>query len=302
MSAQTKKGAGRGRQLAVLVPAALVVLVVVVLLARWLRTVPAVADFIAAYPGMSELPETAPLGIPAWLGWQHFLNAFFLVFIVRSGWLVRTTQRPKGHWQPRGARRGSGARISLNLWLHLAVDILWTLNGVVFLVLLLATGHWMRIVPTSWDVFPHALSVGVQYLSLDWPAHDGWVNYNALQVLAYFVTVFVAAPLALITGLRMSPVWPQGGGLARAVPMSAARALHFPLMVYFVAFTVVHVALVLATDAIANLNHMYAARDDASWVGLAIFAASLVLMVAAWVVSKPAFVQPVAALTGKVTR
>ncbi len=288
-----------------MVPAALVALVLVVLLARWAREQPAVAGFIADYPGTSELPETTPVGLPAWLGWQHVLNAFFLVFIVRSGWLVRTTQRPKGHWQRRNTGRlrtkGKPARISLNLWLHLAVDVLWTLNGVVFLVLILATGHWARIVPTSWDVFPHALSVAIQYASLDWPVHDSWVTYNALQVLAYFVTVFVAAPLALVTGLRMSPAWPKGA-VGRVVPMSLARALHFPLMVYFVAFTVVHVTLVLATDAVANLNHMYAARDDGGWLGLVFFAVSLVLMVGAWVVAKPVFTQPVAALTGKVTR
>ena len=301
MSAQAKKS--RTRQLAVAVPVALAVLVVLVLLARWLRTVPAVAEFVDTHPGTTPLPDWAPVGIPAWVGWQHFLNAFFLVFIVRSGWLVHTTQRPKGHWQPRTSRKGKPVRISLNLWLHLAVDILWTLNGLVFLVLILVTGHWVRIVPTTWDVFPQALSVAVQYLSLDWPAHGSWVPYNSLQVLAYFVTVFVAAPLALLSGLRMSPVWPKGpGGLNKVFPISAARALHFPIMFYFVCFTAVHVALVLTTGAMANLNHMFAARNDSSWVGLAYFAGAVVLMVVAWVVAKPAYVQPVAALTGKVTR
>ncbi len=299
MAAQAKKRVGRGRQLAWMVPAVLVALVVVVLVARWLRDLPAVADFVARYPGVAELPDTAPVGIPAWAAWQHFLNAFFLVFIVRSGWLVRTTTRPRGHWQP----RGGGPRISLNLWLHLAVDLLWVLNGVVFLVLLFVSGRWTWLVPTSWDVLPHAASVALQYASLEWPAHSSWLGYNALQQLAYFATVFLAAPLALVTGLRMSPVWPQGpGGLSRVVPMGFARALHFPLMVYFVAFTVVHVALVLATDAIGNLGHMFAAREDAGWLGLVYFAVALVLMVVAWVVARPAFVQPVAALTGKVTR
>lgn len=298
----SSKGAARsrGKQLAWMVPAALAALVVVVLVARWLREVPAVAGFITDYPGTTELPETAPVGLPAWVGWQHFLNAFLLVFIVRSGWLIRTTQRPKGHWQPKKAARGKKpVRISLNLWLHLAADVLWVLNGLVFVVLIVVTGHWMRLVPMSWDVFPHALSVGIQYLSLDWPAHGSWVNYNALQVLSYFVTVFIAAPLALITGLRMSPVWPTSW---RFVPMSLARALHFPLMVYFVAFTVVHVTLVLATDAQGNLNHMFAARNDGSWLGLIYFGIALALMVAAWVLAKPVFTQPVAALTGKVTR
>lgn len=310
MGRSARAGSGRGRWVGLgrAVAVALVALVAVVLLARWLRTVPAVSDFILTYPGEPDLPATAPVGIPAWLAWQHFLNAFFLVFIVRSGLLVRTTQRPKGHWQPRRQRRrGAPTRISLNLWLHLAVDILWTLNGLLFVVLVLVTGHWVRIVPTSWEVIPHALSAGLQYLSLDWPTHSGWGSYNALQLLAYFVTTFIAAPLALLSGLRMSPGWPKGtsgaaGVLNRAVPMTAARALHFPIMIYFVGFVVVHVTLVLATGARENLNHMFAARNDDSWLGLVFFAVAVVLMVGAWVVAKPAFTQPVAALTGKVTR
>ncbi len=85
------------------------------------------------------------------------------------------------------------------------MDALWLLNGVIFYVLLFATGRWERLIPTSWDVFPNALSTLVQYLSLNWPAEHGWVAYNGLQLIAYFTTVFLAAPLALITGLGMSP-------------------------------------------------------------------------------------------------
>ena len=96
-----------------------------------------------------------------------------------------------------------GLRHSIGLarWWHLGVDALWLLNGVVFYVLLFASGRWQRLVPTSWDVFPNALSMLVQYLSLNWPADHGWVAYNGLQLIAYFITVFIAAPLALITGL-----------------------------------------------------------------------------------------------------
>ena len=76
--------------------------------------------------------------------------------------------------------------------------MLWLLNGLVFYVLLFATGQWRRVVPTSWDVLPNAASVALQYLSLDWPTENGWVAYNSLQILAYFVTIFIAAPLALV--------------------------------------------------------------------------------------------------------
>lgn len=82
----------------------------------------------------------------------------------------------------------------------------------------------MRIVPTSWDVFPHAISAGFQCVSLDWPAESGWVNYNALQQLAHFMTVFIAAPLAVPTGVRMSRWWPKSSDrLDKAFPVQWAR-------------------------------------------------------------------------------
>jgi thiosulfate reductase cytochrome b subunit len=173
----------------------------------------------------------------------------------------------------------------------------------VFIVLLFATGHWMRIVPTSWDVVPNALSAALQYASLDWPLDNGWVNYNGLQLLAYFVTVFIAAPLAIITGLRMSAVWPATANrINRIYPIEAARAIHFPVMLYFVLFIITHVALVFATGALRNLNHMYAARDEVSWLGLWIFVASLVAIVVAWIAARPLLLRPIASLMGKVSR
>src|SRR5690606_18273144 len=180
-------------------------------------------------------------------------------------------------------------------------------NGLLYVVLLFATGQWLRIVPTSWDIVPNTISAALQYVSMDWPTEDGWVNYNSLQVVAYFVTVFLAAPLAFITGLRMSPIWPQSGRLgerlSRAYPIEWARAIHFPVMLYFVLFVIVHVTLVLATGAVRNLNHMYAMTDnDTSWAGLWIFAASLVVMIVAWFAARPLFLRPVASLMGSVTR
>ena len=289
------------------VPAVLVGLVLVVLIARLLVGLPAVASFLATYPGQSELPDNAPVGFPAWLAWQHFLNAFFLLLIIRTGWQVRTSTKPSGHWTRNNKglirTKNAPAKITLELWFHLTLDALWVLNGLVFAVLLFATGQWTRIVPTSWDIFPNALSAALQYASLDWPTEDGWINYNALQLLAYFATVFIAAPLAFITGLRMSSAWPKKAqGLNKAYPIEWARAVHFPVMVYFVAFIVVHVFLVLATGALRNLNHMYGVRDDDGWFGFWVFLASVVVMVAAWFLARPIFLRPIASLMGKVSR
>ncbi|ALE05689.1 hypothetical protein AL755_09695 [Arthrobacter sp. ERGS1:01] len=290
-----------------LILAALLVMALLVLLARWLRELAPVQGFIAAYPGQSRLPSSAPVGLPAWLGWQHFLNAFFILLIIRTGWLVRTTARPKAYWtrNNKGPLRTKNPpkKISLDLWLHLSLDSLWVLNGIVFFIMLLATGQWMRIVPTSLDVFPNAASALLQYASLSWPLENGWVNYNSLQVLSYFLTVFVAAPLALVTGLRMSPAWPKNTpALNKAYPIEMARAVHVPVMVYFVVFVVIHVALVFSTGALNNLNHMYGSRNDDGWVGFGFFAASVVVMALAWFVARPMFLGPIASLTGKVSR
>lgn len=289
------------------VPVVLVGLVLLVLLAKWLVGLDTVVVFLREYPGHSNLPDGAPVGFPAWLGWQHFLNGFFLLLIIRSGWQVRTTTRPSGRW----TRNNKGflrtkrppVTITLELWFHLLLDALWIINGIVFVILLFATGQWMRIVPTSWDVFPNAVSAALQYASLNWPTENGWINYNALQLLAYFATVFIAAPLAFITGLRMSSVWPaKAKGLNKAFPIELARAVHFPVMIYFVAFIVVHVFLVLATGALRNLNHMYAGTDGDGWLGFWLFLASLAAMAGAWFLARPIFLRPIASLMGKVSR
>ncbi len=268
-----------------------------VVAARWLRETEPVLAFMTQYPGSYELPEGAPVGFPAWLGWQHFFNVFLLVLIVRTGWRARQEKAPKALWSSRRVRK---RRMKLTVWFHQALDVLWISNGVIYVVLLFATGQWMRIVPTSWGVFPNALSAGLQYASFDWPTAHSWVNYNSLQQLLYFVTVFVAAPLAIVTGARMSAFWPREGRLAR-IPFAWAQRLHYPVMLYFVAFVTVHVLLVLTTGALRNLNHLYASRDDDSWWGFAVFAVSLLVIAVGWFAARPRLIAALGRRFGDVT-
>ncbi|GEK81667.1 hypothetical protein ABA31_30180 [Agrococcus baldri] len=289
----------------------LAVLAVVALLvvgARWLLTLSGVEAFVADFPGVYPLPDAAPVGIPAWVAWQHYFNFFLMALIIRSGLGVRRERRPAAFWTPRW---GKGQRkISLTLWFHQALDVLWLVNGIVFVVLLFGTGQWMRLVPTSWEVFPNAISAGLQYLSLQWPTENGWVHYNGLQQLTYFTTVFVVAPLAAISGVRMSGIWPSGATLLnRMYPVEVARAIHFPVMLYFVAFSIVHVALVLATGALRNLNHMFASQGSMdghayadNWEGFWIFVAAAMLVVGSWFAARPSIIAPIARLFGDVRR
>lgn len=272
---------------------------IIVLAARGVTTLPGVPEFLERYPGEYHPAVPVDEGFPAWARWTHFLNFFFMVLIVRSGLLVRHQQQPPAFYTP----KKGGKKISIYLWLHTSLDVLWLINGVVFVILLFVTGHWARIVPTSWEVFPNALSAMLQYLTLEWPVENGWVNYNSLQQLMYFTIVFIAAPLAAITGVRMSEWWPKDAEkLNRIYPAPIARAIHYPTMLFFVLFVIVHVFLVFATGALANLNHMFAGTDQVSWAGFWWFAAGFVVTVGAFLAARPLILAPIAGVTGKISQ
>ena len=271
---------------------------ILVLAARGVTTLPGVPEFLERYPGAYDLPDTVEPGFPWWAQWAHFLNIFLMVLIIRSGYQVRTQQKPPAYWTP---KRG-GKKISINLWLHQSLDILWLANGLIFVVLLFATGRWVRIVPSSWEAFPNALSALLQYMTLDWPVETGWVNYNSLQQIMYFVVVFIAAPLAAITGARMSEFWPKNAKtLNKVYPVEVARAIHFPTMLFFVLFILIHVFLVFATGALRNLNHMFGGTDVVNWAGFWLFAAAIAITAAGWYAARPLVLAPIAKLFGQVS-
>jgi sulfoxide reductase catalytic subunit YedY len=315
---QLRVGANRWFNLLWLIPIAWGLLLFGVAIAQYLRGLPLVEEFVRRHPGIGVgAPFAAPM--PGWLRAQHFLNLFFLIFIVRAG-LQILADHPRLYWTRHStpgkewlrmqkevpstplwtAKQDSitlpkhlglpGIRHSIGLarWWHLGVDTLWLANGLVYYVLLFATGEWRRIVPTSRQVFTDAASVLIQYLSLSWPPNDSWVAYNGLQILAYFVTVFVAAPLALVTGLGMSPALStRFHWVSKRLSIQAARSLHFLVLCWFLVFIFVHVTLVFSTGMLRNLNHIYTGTDSNNWVGFGIFAASMAIVVTAWVAATP---------------
>ena len=317
---RVRVGRSRWFNLLWLLPIGFVVLLILVAVAKGLRGEPVVQRFISRYPGtLAPSHPQATTGFPPWARWQHFFNAFFMIFIIRAGIQI-LSDHPRLYWTRHStpgrdwfriqkpvpedplwtAKQDSislpgqvglpGLRHSIGLarWWHLSFDVLWLLNGLIFYVLLFAGGRWQRLVPTSWEVFPNALSTLIQYLSLNWPAEHGWVAYNGLQLIAYFVTVFIAAPLALITGLGMSPALSaRFRRISKVFSIQTARSLHFLVLVWFLVFIVLHVTFVFTTGLLVNLNHVYAGRTDGSWIGFWLFAASMVVVVVAWVAATP---------------
>ena len=121
----------------------------------------------------------------------------------------------------------------------------WVLCGLVYIVTLIATAEWRRLVPTSWSIIPGAWSAVVQYATLHLPPSTG---YNALQQLTYFLLIFGLSPLVILSGMLMSPAlgahFPR---LSRVLGgRQAARSVHFLGLLAFIIFFVGHVSLVIA--------------------------------------------------------
>ncbi|MEP7119225.1 MAG: molybdopterin-dependent oxidoreductase, partial [Acidobacteriota bacterium] len=300
-------------------PAVVVLLLVGIAGAKGLRSTGWGQSFVREYPGTILTPRPRAVGVPWWARWQHFFNLFFLLFIVRAGLQILADhprlyfdrnstpgrdwfrfQKPVPTDRVWTAKDDSvrlpgwlglpGLRHSIGLarWWHFVFDLLWLVNGLLFVVLVFATGHWRRIVPTSWDVFPNAASAALQYLSLHWPANHGWLAYNGLQLLAYFVTIFVAAPLALLSGLLQSPAISNRVHLAgRRFNHQIARSVHFYVLCWFLVFIFFHTTMVYSTGLLTNLNHITLGRDSSGWGGFYVYLLWMLVVVAAWAAATP---------------
>lgn len=193
-----------------------------------------------------------------WLRATHFLDLLFVSLLVRSGleilsahpklywnddctpgseWLRLTRKRLPEHelWTSRDEETSFSSWIALpgrnNLGLgrhwHFLADTGWLITGLLYVVMLAATPEWRRLIPTSWSILPGAWQVLRSYLSVHLVVTPG--RYNPLEQLAYFSVVFLLSPLAIATGLAMSP------SIAARLPWylrlfrgrQAARSIHF---------------------------------------------------------------------------
>ncbi len=301
-------------------PIAFVLLVMGVAVAQQLRDLPGVQAFLIRYPGAPASVAAVTSGFPFWLRAQHFLNLLFMAFIIRAGIQI-LADHPRLYWQ-RDCTPGSdwfrfqkpvptgriwtakddsvtlpgwlgipGIRHSIGLarWWHFSVNLLWTINGIAFYALLFSTDQWRRLIPTTWAVFPNAASTALQYLSLTFPPDHSWTQYNSLQQLAYFFTVFVAAPTSILTGFMQSPaISNHSGWLGRALNRQRARSIHFLALLWFLFFILVHVTLVFITGpARVSLNMMWAGVHDGSWSGFVVFAPLIAVVGATWWLATP---------------
>lgn len=277
--------------------------------------------------------EVEVKGFPIWLILCHWINFFFLTILIRSG-LSILFDHPRLYWDE-GCEPGSewlkftpvnvpkdklwtakddaryispilglpGYRHTVGIargWHFIHVPF-FVLNGVIFIVLLFSGNQWLRIVPTSWQILPDAWSVFVHYATFNMPIEpNGFYHYNALQQLAYFGVIFILAPIAMLSGMSMSPAienrfhWlPKLFGNRQG-----ARSVHFIVMLSYLVFLIIHVSMVVMTGFVRNMNHITLGTDNSTdtrglYIGIAIILFTIGFFVYAHWVSwnKPRWVQ-----------
>jgi sulfoxide reductase catalytic subunit YedY len=254
-------------------------------------------------PYISPVPQilpnnfAGPHGFPVWVRYCHFFNFLFVMMLIRSGFSILADHprlyfnnhcTPGSEWikftpvvvphdriwtakddaryvTPWLATPGYRHTIGIARVWHFINVHGFILTGLIFAILLFATEQWRRIVPASWRVVEQAWNTWVHYATFHLPPEpNGFYGYNALQQIAYFSVVFVFGPVAILTGLAMSPaVVNRFPAYARIFGgRQSARSIHFLNMLGFVGFLVVHVTLIVMTGFARNMNHIVMGTDD----------------------------------------
>jgi thiosulfate reductase cytochrome b subunit len=176
---------------------------------------------------------------PFWVRFTHWTNAVAMVVMIGSGWEIYNASPLFAFLFPRQITLGGWLAGAL-LW-HFAAMWLLAVNGLVYLVLGIATGRFRRkLVP----IRPGEVLADTKAAFTGKLAHDDLSVYNAVQKLLY-LGVILAGIVIVLSGLAIwKPVQLQEltavfGGY------DAARYVHFFAMTAIVSFLVVHVTMAL---------------------------------------------------------
>ena len=137
------------------------------------------------------------------------------------------------------------------------------INGLVYLISGLATGHLRTLLPKREELRPrYLLRTTWNHLRLRFPNGEQGLEYNILQKFAYLSVIGILAPLMLLTGWAMSPE------LSSFVPWlpeifdgrQGARLVHFVTAILLVLFLLVHLLAVVAVGAWNEVRSMVTGR------------------------------------------
>jgi len=169
----------------------------------------------------------------------HWVNVLAVLIMITSGWAIYNASPLFGFSFPDGITLGGWLAGAL-LW-HFAGMWLFALNGVVYLLYGIFSGHFRRkLLPVSPRAVLHDIGQAVRgHL-----AHEDLSVYNAAQRAAYLALIFFLV-LLIATGLAIwKPV--QLYWLASLMgDYEGARYLHFFAMSAVAVIVFVHVVMVV---------------------------------------------------------
>jgi thiosulfate reductase cytochrome b subunit len=176
---------------------------------------------------------------PLWVRITHWVNAVAMLVMIGSGWEIYNASPLFPFSFPSSITLGGWLAGAL-LW-HFAAMWVLAINGLVYVILGLATGRFRRkLLP----IRPHQVIADARAALTFRLAHDDLAVYNAVQRLLY-AGIIVVAVVIVLSGLSIwKPVQLQEltalfGGY------DVARYVHFVCMALIVAFLVVHILLAL---------------------------------------------------------
>jgi thiosulfate reductase cytochrome b subunit len=169
----------------------------------------------------------------------HWINLLAILMMVASGWRIYNASPQFGFRFPEGLTLGGWLAGALQ-W-HFAAMWLLALNGLVYVVYGVASGHFRRRLLPIW---PRAVARDLLAALRGRLAHEDLSVYNAAQRAAYLALVLTGV-LLILTGLSIwKPV--QLHWLAALFgDYEGARFLHFGAMALLVLIVLVHVVMVI---------------------------------------------------------
>ena len=183
-------------------------------------------------------PEPARTLIhPLWVRLTHWVNAVAMVVMIGSGWEIYNASPLFPFAFPPAITLGGWLAGAL-LW-HFAAMWLLAVNGLIYVVLGVATGRFRRmLVP----IRPREVLADTKAALARNLSYDDLSIYNAVQKLLYLGIILVSIVIVL-SGLAIwKPVQLQE--LAAAFGgYTAARYVHFFAMAAIVAFLLIHVIM-----------------------------------------------------------
>ena len=261
----------------------------------------------------SYINSMETLHLPIFIVILHLINLFCLVLLIRSGVQI-LFDHPKLYWTDdtnddnHWLRFGKKIMPKDKLWTsldeaedpgklalpggthnlgaarswHFTTAIIWVTTGLIYLGYMFTSGQWQRLLPTDLNVFSRAIDAMVGYLTLNIPA-DGAV-YNGLQQLTYAGVVFILAPLAILTGVALSPALvAKYPGFLKIFGnrRQVARSLHFIAMVLFSLFILVHITMALGFHFFDSIKRITLGSTNVDFaLALTLFLIAIILLVA----------------------